>query len=236
MTMDLERLEIINRITRLEERLANVRFGRWYFPPSDGQVLTYNAEHFNFVPAYGDDGTTPVVGAGTLRLIEKKVLTAAAATVTFSDIPSTYEELRLFCHVRSDRVGQDYDVMYARMNGDSGANYDRYSTRHSTATVSSYAIGATYAHIGRLEGSTARANTFAAPAIRLPGYSLTDREKWILVPVYGAFGDLGASGDLNMVHSANRWRSTAAITSILLYLYSASKFVSGCRFLLYGIV
>jgi hypothetical protein len=147
----------------------------------------------------------------------------ATASVTFSNIPATYRDLRLVANASTATTGN----LSMRVNSDTGTNYKiivmlGYSTglvssqsQNLTSIYSNYAVGL---------ASTDRAlNTYD-----IMDYSATDKHKTFLIRTNHA-------GEWNAI--AARWANTAAITSVTV---NASfdplvLFTAGSTLSLYGI-
>jgi len=169
-----------------------------------------------------------------LSLIEPQILSGSAASVTFSAIPQTFRHLHLICEARTD-LAAEADNVLLRFNADSGANYDRQRLTVNNATLSGASARAgTSDQIGVCEAANSRASNFSPVQTRIYGYTRTDAEKWTLSHS-ASFGDVSADADLQIQFRGGRWRSTAAITSIVLLPATGTNFVSGSRFQLYGI-
>jgi hypothetical protein len=159
----------------------------------------------------------------TYEPISTQTLGTAVATVTFSSIPATYTDLVLV--YEAGNSGNIYDGTFARFNSDTGSNYSW-----------TYLLGnASSATAGR-ESSVTRTGAGASGAsrgmstIQLMNYANTTTYKTILTnrSVTDASGySLGAEVGL--------WRSTAAISTVLLFVQSGTNFDTGSTFTLYGI-
>jgi hypothetical protein len=68
-----------------------------------------------------------------------------------------------------------------------------------------------------------------------PYYSQTVTHKWIISPESGAMGNVSVDTDMIIANRRNRWRNTAAITSIQFLPNTGPNYLAGCRFGLYGI-
>lgn len=148
-------------------------------------------------------------------------------TITFNSIPGTYTDLRL---VLSGGITNDYWDMRWRFNNDSGTNYSQTSLygdgtsagsgRTSNATAISFGIGV-------------RSNSLNTIArIDIMNYANTNTYKSCLVEQGSA-----ASGGSSIV--AGTWRSTAAITSIYVFVGASNNgetnLYAGTTATLYGI-
>ena len=145
----------------------------------------------------------------TYDLIASNVLSSSASSVTFNSIPATYRDLVL---VTSGLNGG----FFARLNGDTGANYSRVYMRGNGSSALS---GAGSENFVRVNGW--------ATIFHFLDYSATDKHKPILIRSDTYYSLTQAD--------AQRWANTAAINSIELNA-NGGDFPSGSTFYLYGIV
>lgn len=159
----------------------------------------------------------------TYEPISTQTLGSAVASVTFSSIPAIYTDLVLI--YEAGNSGDIYDGTFARFNSDTGNNYSwTYLLGNGTSVLS-----------GR-ESSVSRTGAGATGAsrgvgiIQIMNYANTTTYKTILtrrsVVDYAGY-TVGAETGM--------WRSTAAISTILLFVQSGTNFDSGSTFTLYGI-
>lgn len=168
--------------------------------------------------------------ASSRILISSQTLGSSQASVTFSSIPSTYQDLSLVYSARSDQASAQ-DVILLQMNTDTGSNYS--STRlygNGSTAGSTRQTNYTPPFSGYLDGSTATSNTFGSGEIYIPSYTASQNKPW---GVSSANEDNNATAFIGAY--ADLWRSTAAITQLVLSLSSTMNFVSGSTFYLYGI-
>lgn len=181
-----------------------------------------------------DNLPTPEIPLG-LSLISETILSATAATVTFSGINQSFRHLLLVCQARTDAAAEA-DTIQLRFNADSSAIYDRQRiTGAATVVTAASARAGTADQIGVCEAASSRASNFSPVATWIFGYARTDAEKWTGSPISVSFGDVSADTDLQIQIRGGRWRSTAAITSITLLPLTGPNFVSGSSFQLYGV-
>jgi hypothetical protein len=150
--------------------------------------------------------------------IYAQTLSSAASTITFSNVPSTYTDLILVGDLSSS--GTTYSGI--RFNGDTASNYsltDVYGT--GSGAVSSRQSNIT----GGGSGDTSGSGTVLI--YQIMNYSNTTS--------YKAAISRNGSPSTNTVMSVTLWRSTAAINSVTLYTGTASTWVTGSTFTLYGI-
>jgi hypothetical protein len=149
-------------------------------------------------------------------------LGSAAATVTFSSISGAYRDLILVIESQGTTTAD------ARLtiNGSSSAiyNYVRISGTGSSATSGSGANQTIGVISSQPFSTTSQA---ALLTLQFMDYSATDKHKTVLVRSNAASTGVEAI--------VQRWASTAAITSILVFP-STGSWAAGGTFSLYGIV
>ena len=153
--------------------------------------------------------------------IATTTLGSAAASYTFSSIPSTYTDLVLISSVKTVSAGSN---LTAIVNSDTGTNY---SATYLTAQGSS-AASLRYSNQTALSFDNygyPDTTIFNINITHFMNYSNTTTYKTILSRANNANNGLSAV--------VNLWRSTAAITTI--NISSANTFAIGSTFTLYGI-
>lgn len=187
------------------------------------------------------DGTTITIdatgkisavgGAAGMTLIASSVLSGAAASVTFSSIPGTYNNLMLVVCGRTNKAGTIDNVIVA-FNGDAAANYNlqfMFATGTGTNIQSGLANGVVPT-AGTISGNTATAGRQGCFTMQILGYAGTTFQK--ISTANGTF-DAGVSG-LQTYQVALNWTNSAAITSLVITPQSAGNFLAGSAFYLYG--
>jgi hypothetical protein len=166
-------------------------------------------------------------------LLSSTILTGNQASVTFSNISttysSTYKHLQLRIVARSDS-GQQYDDSIIRFNSDSGSNYAYHAMSGTgSSVVSNAATSQTSIPVQRVAGGASTSGIFGAVIIDIPDAFSTSKNKTIksLTGYYVSVGRVDLVSGL--------WMSTAAINTIFIDAVTGSNFVSGSRFSLYGI-
>jgi hypothetical protein len=172
--------------------------------------------------------------ASSRQLISSQTLGSAAASVTFSSIPSTYTDLVLKVSARTDNSGAR-DYFTVNFNGDSATNYSQTiiytnngSGAYSTASSSTTALGAGYAFV---DGSGATANTFSNLEMYMPSYATTKTKPSSTF----ASAENNSASSVWLSSNANLYRSTSAISSMTFTPYTGGNFLAGSTFYLYGI-
>ena len=157
----------------------------------------------------------------TYELISEQVLGSAAASATFSAIPQTYKDLVL--EVTGSLVATESGSIAARYNNDSATNYSQtYMYGNGTSATSSRSSNVTYAYGGDIGSSTLSVNI-----IHIFSYSNTTTYKTAVCR--GAKSDTGTNATVTL------WRSTSAITGLIVANSSTNSFAAGTTFRLYGI-
>lgn len=146
-------------------------------------------------------------------LISSQTLASAVASVTFSSIPSTYRDLMVV--MQGDLVGNTY--WNIQFNGDTtAANYPYVAMNGGAATT----LGTNFYNVW-FNGLRNQA------ILHVLDYSATDKHKTLI-----GRNNTGGSAN-NGTAGAQRWASTAAVTSVT--LNGNANFNSGCIFYLFGV-
>jgi hypothetical protein len=163
----------------------------------------------------------------TYEPIATTTLSSAAATITFSSIPATYTDLRIVLVSTATYEGVRTTLGY-RFNGDSSTNYSFTRIRADGSSVESQAApDVSYSSLGYApaNGSSNRGlNT-----IDIFSYAGSTRKTSLVT----SSEDQNGQGTLQ--RDVNLWRSTSAITSVVLFDVNGSNFVTGTIATLYGI-
>jgi len=151
--------------------------------------------------------------------IATQTLGSATASVTFSSIPSTYQDLVLVCNgIRSAAA-----VTAVQLNGDTASNYSQTLLSGNGSSASSSRNTSVGNGVLDYTGNTTNPSTTVAHFLN---YANTNTYKTFLSRANNASDFVGAY--------VNLWRSTAAINSIYIYAGSGT-FNAGSTFNLYGI-
>jgi len=165
-----------------------------------------------------------MAAGSTYTPIATQTTSSSVASVTFSSIPSTYTDLVLISNVY--KTGGSGQSGVFQVNGDTGTNYSfTYINGNGTSATSGRVSSNTYGCFD-LWGQSMSDTTFEEHALNFMNYSNTTTYKTILYR--------GNAVNKGVEQGVNLWRSTAAITSVVLYL-QAGSFVTGSTFTLYGI-
>jgi hypothetical protein len=156
----------------------------------------------------------------TYSLIQSQTLGSAAASVTFSSIPATYTDLVLI--IEGALTASAIAAITAQFNGDTASNYSVTNVSGNGTTASSTRFSTQPSlYAGLL--STTRSNTI----FNIIDYSNATTYKSTLSRANVSSSTVRATAGL--------WRSTAAITSMVIGNDSSDTFIAGSTFKLYGI-
>jgi hypothetical protein len=184
--------------------------------------------------AFEPEAGTPAFVTGSMlstyavpkNLITRTELASAAATVTFSDIPQTYDHLELSIYART-ATAADTSVVDIKFNADAtAANYD-VQRLIGTSSTAAAAQSAASQRSGTVPAASSTANIFGSITQTFYNYTKTDRHKHSLF-VSGHTGNQPA-----VELYSQRWEDTSAITSIA--LTGTGDFIAGSVFTLRGI-
>lgn len=159
----------------------------------------------------------------TYEPISTTTLGSAAASVTFSSISGSYTDLVLICQVQRSTATGTYLQM--RFNSDSGSNYSTTFLFGNGTTAGSWR-DSNRTDINLDYYAAPQNNSWSIRNISIMNYSNTTTYKTVLNRANDATQGTDAGVHL--------WRSTSAITSLVLTMPS-NNFVTGSTFTLYGI-
>jgi hypothetical protein len=164
----------------------------------------------------------------TMQLIAKQTVgSGGASSVTFSNIPQTFTDLKVVCSIRSNRSLTN-DSLELKPNGSTSSRAGRVllgdgSSPSSTTTTGEVAYAA-------LTGNTATASVFSNIEIYCPNYTSSN---------YKSFSSDGVTeNNATTAYAALNawlWSNTAAITSLEFVSATGNSFMEYSEFWLYGI-
>lgn len=162
--------------------------------------------------------------------IATQTLGSAAASVTFSSIPTTYTDLVLVCSYAVTTAGNSVLMQVGNGSADTGSNYsDTVVYGNGTSALSQRTSSNTKFYLieaGNVGLTVGNTTTIA----NLMNYSNTSTYKTVLFR-----GNSSAATTFPAVEAqATLWRSTSAINFIYLFS-SGGNIASGSTFSLYGI-
>lgn len=167
-------------------------------------------------------------------VIGHQELGAAAASVTFSSIPSSYDHLYLLISARSAGSGTS-GYIRTQLNSDTGSNYSYTRLTASTATPSS-TRGTSQTALGywAITADGNLADTFGTVKAWIPNYANTSNFKQVLSE--SVRENNSVTDWLWTVRSeAGLWQSTAAIDTIHMVETDGEDFMQYSSFTLYGV-
>ena len=157
-------------------------------------------------------------------------LSATAASVTFSGIPSTYKHLQLRIMGRSTRTGSNANSMIYTFNGSStGYGYTHRLYGNGSTASADAPNGSTYSFGPALATDASTSGIMGVAILDILDYANTNKYK-----TTRALGghDNNGSGEIHL--DSGLWQNTAAITSISLSIDSFS-WTANSTFALYGV-
>jgi len=166
--------------------------------------------------------------ANTYTLINSTSLSSSAASVTFSAIPATYDDLILQISARADNTGL---LLQMTLNSATSTYSNTLLLGNGSTVSSTINTGQSYLRVGYVNPSGSTASTFSSGEIYIPKYrSTTDK------PISSIGFTENNATTAYIANYANLWGTSSAITSITLDMSASSQnFVSGSTFWLYGI-
>ena len=169
----------------------------------------------------------------TYSLISRQTVGSAGgvASITFSNIPQTFTDLKIVASGRTDYNGLS-DESYVKLNGSSASIYSwvlAYSSGTASAAATDSAEG--YGIPGcQNNAATSTANVFCNGEIYIPNYASANYKRISLE--YGIENNATATNFKAM--TSGLWGSTAAVTSVSLS-GQLGNYVQYSTFSLYGI-
>jgi len=167
-----------------------------------------------------------MAAGNTYVALATNTLSSSATSITFSSISGAYTDLVLVCNVIGVGANTDENCSI-QVNGDTGSNYSMTRLRANGTTASSDRdTSATSAIAGIITVKTTDDGTRSNVIVNFQNYSnATTYKTWL---------SRSNSALYSVQAMVNLWRSTAAITSIKLYL-SSGNIASGATATLYAI-
>ena len=161
----------------------------------------------------------------TYEKIATTTLGSAAADITFSSIASSWTDIRL---VFTGTSSIDYSNLFCRLNSDTGTNYSLTRLSGDGSTAAS-AQQTNQTRIAIANQSTLRTSIPKFYTMDLFSYAGSTFKTMLCT------GSEDENGSGTVVRTVNLWRSTSAVSTILLYP-SSGNFNSGTTATLYGIL
>jgi len=156
-----------------------------------------------------------------------------ASSIVFSSIPQTYKHLEIRGTDQQQYGVNDSGYTGIRLNGDTGATWNRHQMWGTGSTLATYALGAnnnTWGTVGDSGLVGTRTQYFAGNIIEILDYTSTAKYKH--VRGFGGF-DVAGSGS-NVGTFSSTWQNTAAVTQVTMN-GSNGAFKPGVTYTLYGV-
>lgn len=152
-----------------------------------------------------------------------------ASSITFSDIPGTYQHLQIRVQARvSGGTGAFEGNAWLRPNNDTGNNYAYHQLYGDGSTAS--AFGAASGGVRTGAAFIIGSNSVGAAIIDILDYTSTTKNKTIR-SFCGT--DNNGSGSLALV--SGLWTNTAAITSMTFVIFNSLSYAQHSQVSLYGL-
>jgi len=168
---------------------------------------------------------------GDFESIQTITAGSAVASIEFTSIPSNYTHLQIRYVGRNNGATTDSNVEL-QFNSDTAANYSQHGLySNNLSTPGSFAnINQTNILAGRITGANSSASIFGSCVIDILDYANTNKYKTTRTLTSN---DQNGSGFI--FFESGNWRSTSAITSILIKPADGYSWVTNSTFALYGI-
>jgi len=185
--------------------------------------------------AFGQIPTSVSSIGGIPQSVSVQTLASAAASITFSSIPGTYNMLRLVVIGASAAAAQS-DQWTVQLNGDTGNHYD-LETFYAAGTGTGASDGSNAQAVwisaeSDMPGANATAGIAGILDLTIPAYAGTTFQK-VGIWRSGYYDAVTAITDGFVVVATESWRSMAAITSIVIATHSGSNLAAGTTAILY---
>lgn len=169
--------------------------------------------------------------AATFILLGSTELSSSQASLTFSSIPATYTDLRVYYSVRDTNTGNTGVGTCTLKFNSSSTNYTGILVNaYDGALAASIAASTTYIDTF-CNGGGSEANTFAPIIVDIAGYSDTSYNKNLMIQN----GVPNSAAVSYMGRHAHRWADNSAISTITLTAPSTYSFAQYSTAYLYGI-
>jgi hypothetical protein len=170
----------------------------------------------------------------TYEAIATTTLATAAASITFSSIPTDYTHLQVriwgYNNSGSDRT------LWMQFNSDSGSNYRNHYLAGTGAAISASADSAATVGILPYNGPSSatgfNGDSTKASVVIMDILDYTNTNKYTTVRTIGGW-DGNGSGQIYF--SSGLWMNTAAITNLYFHLPYSTLVGTGTKMALYGI-
>ena len=188
------------------------------------------AELLNNLAALYDSGV-PLSTNSYESIATVNVGVLGASTITFSSIPSTYKHLQIRAIVRSNYLSSSNQNAYIQFNGDTAANYSYHElTGQGSTAGAGGSANVTGPRIINYATTVGLANTFGVGVVDILDYADTNKYK-----TYRSLNGNDQNGSGYVILFSGNWRSTSAISSIVIGDNGGGTFQQYSSFALYGV-
>jgi len=173
------------------------------------------------------------MASATHTLISSQTLGGTTASVTFSSIPTSYNDLKLVVSARGDTAAAQIAITL-KLNGDTGTNYSQFEIYGNSSTGAALGAGSNNSTdtFQNISAASTTASTFGAWDVYISNYNSTGSRQYFGIDVSE---NNSATANNSLINaSAHLYRGAAGITSITL-TPGAGNFVQYSNFYLYGI-
>ena len=152
-----------------------------------------------------------------------------AASMAFTNIPSTYTDLQMVFSLRSaGNYAPDSGAVYVQINGDTANQSVRWLYGNGATAGSTTSPAGIFAAIGGGTGATA--NTFSNGSFYIPNYAGANYKS---ISIDSVMENNATTGEADLI--AKLWSNTAPITSLTFVTNSGVNFAQYSTATLYGI-
>jgi len=156
------------------------------------------------------------------------------SNITFSSIPSTYKHLQIRGIAKTNRATYSNDNIKLQFNGDSSSSYNSHNVYGDGSSAGANAFAWTAQYYSGSVGAQLITNNFGAVIIDILDYA--DSNKYKTTRVLGGFDNNNTGTDKGIIAlNSGLWRSTSAITSVIISAAEGTGLQELSTFALYGI-
>lgn len=170
-----------------------------------------------------------------VRLVELFDETKGADAATFDTgaggFVTTLDHLLLVAQLRTTEA-LTISAALLTLNNDAGANYDMQALRGRNATVSALASVAGANCAIPTAGASDAGGVFGPVLVLIPDYAQTTAEK-VFFALSGHADETAANSNAEL--RLGHWRSTVAVSRIILTANAGTNFLTGSRLTVYGL-
>lgn len=207
-------------------------------------IYLSTSQNYLFAGFVGGGGTAGALTASDLDeiVVTKKIknvdttitsftLSGTQASITISDIPATYDHLKIVFNARTDRSAQTFDTIAMSFNNDTtDANYLRTYSYIDTVNVAAVNEAADR-QIGMATAASSVTGDMAVNEIIILDYASTSIQKTVKNECSMRFD----ASILDYRAFVLNWENTSAISRIDITSQTSSNFTAGTRIDVYGV-